>query len=736
MSELNNDLVYAVVLPKLDDNYDDVDEKKKEYTIKQAKMVDFTDLPARMNHGGAKFDVGKTVAYRVREPATPDEKTRAEVILKLHEEAEQAGSDHRSQVICEERNLLMEGAHVDVSLEHVYDTKYLGNCGTYSASATTKHGNVTGTSSDVQTTDPYGDPGRLLIKVGTEISFCDKGKRPGSKIIEYLPCRRSLRRSKEGAIRSFVKRYKYPAPDAGVNESHPGWSAYIDTLSRDVAERRQRVLSENGYADVIASHGTYSASDNGTRRALLKKVPWVFLPVVESRFNAFAALGGELVRDEQLSFLSKPCVFFANTAHRHILKGMSEQSSPNLQPPATTAPSSNAMAVDAPKDVAPPKRVVAEVVPNSATSAADKVNPIELVQQQRALLEAKTSEAKALQERLSRLEQRENEREVEANNKRKRDEDEANKAASEKYDAKKAKFIATARAKLEEVEANAAGGVHKDHLQVVRDQLLGQLDASKTMDDLARIETQFGPILALAHAASVSAKSQREDNEQRELRAARDALTGILSDIQPTGVAVSGGQPFEYTKPKAESLPDSGTVSASASRFNVFGEGVKSKAAVHEVLPAQPSERSAVAAAAKAEIDYSKPGWGGLVIQRHIEQTGMIPNEQMIRHGGAKEVTTYSASANGQQVKSTTVQPGLAEPFAGQLHMGHIDKECFDYLVAGINEAKKIGGKRPDKAIAECIKWGETDEVTGKSKYLERYTGPIKEDNLLTMRLM
>lgn len=726
MPEVNSDLVYAVLLPKLADNYDEVDEKKKEYTIEQAQMVDFTDLPARMNHAGEKYDVGRTIAYRVREPSPPAEHTRAEVILKLYEEADQGCSDHRSRVICEERNLLMEGAHVDVSLQHVYDTKYLGNCGTYSASKSAL-GNVTSTDAKLRTTDPYGDPGRLLIKVGTEISLCDKGKRPGSKIIEYLPCRRSLRRSKEAAIRSFVKRYKYTPPGDDISQSDAGWPSYIDTLARDVAERRQRVLSENGYADVIASHGTYSASDSN-RRALLKKIPWVFLPVVEPRFNAFASLGGELVRDEQLSFLSKPRVFRANRTLRHLLKAMAEQQSPNLQaPPPPVA--NNAMAVDV-----PPKRTVAEVLPNASAQSGDKVNPVELVQQQRALLEAKTNEAKALQERLARLEQRENEREIEATNKRKRDEDAANKAAADAYESKKAKFVATARAKLEEVEANAGGGVHKEHLQVVRDQLIGQLDSSKTMDDLTRIETQFGPILALAHAASASAKVQREENDQREMRAARDALTGLLSDTQPTGVAVSGGQPFEYgAKVKAEPLPDAGTFSAS--RFNIF-DPRPSKAAVHEITPAAPAERAAVANAAKKEIDYNQRGWVGQVIMRHFEQTGQMPNEQMCRHGGAKEVTTFSASATGQQIKTTTVQPGLAEPYAGPLHMEHIDPECFDFIVNGINEAKKIGGKRPDKAITECFKWGEADETTGKPKYFERYTGPIKEDNLLTLRLM
>lgn len=288
-----HDVVYGVVLPNLQEQYEHATQKKEEYTLAQAKQVDFTALPMLMNHNNDMHQVGITVAYRVREPE-PDkhEAPRAEAVFMLNREPDQPVKDTLSRMMSYQRNLLMGGVHRGLSLGHDYHTEYVGNCGTYAASVGV--GDV-----NKHSDDPYGDPGRVIHKEHKEISVCERGLRDGSEILEYLPCRRSLNRSDSDAVRTFAQVYNYTPPPAHLHEAAPGWSKYLDTLEGEVRQRRRSVLTTNGYGDLLRAKGTHSASGDRVQKKLLKDVPWVLLPYVSEttsikEHNIFKALGHEI----------------------------------------------------------------------------------------------------------------------------------------------------------------------------------------------------------------------------------------------------------------------------------------------------------------------------------------------------------------------------------------------------------------------------------------------------------
>ena len=293
-----HDHVYGIVLPKLQKRYDTLTDKKEEFTEAQARAVDFTALPLRINHNRDMHQVGLTVAYRVRD--VPGELPRAEAIFRLNREPDKPHGDELSRLAAAQRNYLMEGTHRGLSLGHLYSTEYVGNCGVYAASIGANGGGEVAHRTD----DPHGDPGNVVYKEGEEISVCDRGLRDGSEILEYLPCRRSLERSCESAVRKFVKLYNYAAPPSTVHYGEHGWRQYIDTLSSSVRERRDRVLSQNGYNELLGARGVHAASADRLQKKLLKNVPWVMLPYVEEttklrNFNLFASLGREVGRNNE-----------------------------------------------------------------------------------------------------------------------------------------------------------------------------------------------------------------------------------------------------------------------------------------------------------------------------------------------------------------------------------------------------------------------------------------------------
>jgi len=280
----DHDLLFAVVLPNLAERIDDDEEKKREYTLDQARSVDFASLPLRFNHNDDLPPVGRTIAYRVNDKtgAAP----RAEVLFKLNREPDKISDpdDELGQLTMLQRNLLMEGVHRGVSLGHYFSTEFVNDCGKYNASAA-------------------GRPGRTIRKEAYEISTCKRGKRAGSDIYEYMPCRRSLLRSTDRAVRSFAKLYGYTQPESDVTRDSPAWRPYIDTLHNEVKQRRLNVIENNGYAQMLRARGFHAASDDvpaAVTDPVLRQAPWFFVPHMANRgmpgadrFDMFAGIAAQ-----------------------------------------------------------------------------------------------------------------------------------------------------------------------------------------------------------------------------------------------------------------------------------------------------------------------------------------------------------------------------------------------------------------------------------------------------------
>lgn len=261
---VDHDLLYAVVLPDLAERIDDPQLKKQEYTLDQARRVDFASLPLRFNHNDDLPPVGRTIAYRVNEQTGGA--PRAEVLFKLNREHEQAGArDKLSELSSLQRNLLMKGAHRSVSLGHYYTTQYVSDCGDHQASAS-------------------GVPGRVIKKEAYEISTCAQGLRKGSDIYEYMPCKRSLLRSTDDAVRSFAALYNYTQPSSELHGEHAHWSRYIDQLYDEVAERRRTVIKNKGYSAILQARGFHAASaDQPGQLDSLSSAPWMFVSYLADR---------------------------------------------------------------------------------------------------------------------------------------------------------------------------------------------------------------------------------------------------------------------------------------------------------------------------------------------------------------------------------------------------------------------------------------------------------------------
>lgn len=261
-----HDLVHGIVLPELADVIVCAQERKREFSIDQARQLDFTSLPVRMNHNDDLGNVGTTVAYRVIEASgdhrasanAPARRARAETLHKLNREADHPDNSHAANMAVLQRNLLMMGDHRGLSLAHKYEQEWLADCGKYVASAS-------------------GRAGRIIFKTPYEISTCSRGKRPGSEILEYLPCKRSLRLSSADAVRAFARQYKYTEPARELSKSHATWPAYLDSLWSEVRERRHAIMSEDGYAASLRQRGIVAASaanQAALESAGAQHVPW------------------------------------------------------------------------------------------------------------------------------------------------------------------------------------------------------------------------------------------------------------------------------------------------------------------------------------------------------------------------------------------------------------------------------------------------------------------------------
>lgn len=236
------DTLYAIVIPNLEERHDTYEGRTTEFTTEQARRLNLANLPMMCNHSSEQ--IGRTVAYRVRD--VPKGKPRAEAVFQLMPEPDQPSIDADAQRRAAQRNFLMNGAHRDVSLGHNFYVRYCGN-----VMAATLPERENG----------YGAPGINITKRAEEISTCYRGARPGSHILQYLPCKRSLRRSSVDQLRSFTRLYNYPEPPSALERRTPAWEQYVEQLGDQVRQRAHLVLGKNGYGDLLRGRGVVAASE-------------------------------------------------------------------------------------------------------------------------------------------------------------------------------------------------------------------------------------------------------------------------------------------------------------------------------------------------------------------------------------------------------------------------------------------------------------------------------------------
>lgn len=246
----DQDLVHAVLLPDLQQKYDDLYEKKTEFTEQQARSMDLAGLPILINHDEGLGQVGQTIAYAVRDRSEKSN-ARAEVLFALTDPSTVDSAPLRTRLRFQQ-NALMNGAHRDVSLAHSYDVALAA--GSVSAAAATD--TIGGTANESQC---------IIRKNPFEISTCDEGKRTGSHVLAYLPAAKTLHAATEGAVRDFCRIHGFIEPPAGISAQSTEWRQHIERLASEIAEKRRLLFRP----DVAGVHRASSSASN--------PVPWHFL---------------------------------------------------------------------------------------------------------------------------------------------------------------------------------------------------------------------------------------------------------------------------------------------------------------------------------------------------------------------------------------------------------------------------------------------------------------------------
>lgn len=223
------DVIVGDTLPNLATSYSSDEDKKREYTERESRSTTFRGLPVYTEHNDHwEQPVGLTVGYRVvaANPRT-GERARVETVHILNREPARApaiGTSPDQQAITAtrlQRCRLMTGVDRGLSLGHRFWTD-------------------------------YGENRASIMKRSVEISICKRGKRDGSVIQHYFPCRQSLEKSDCALVREFCQLYGYqqPSADAGSYGSE-SWGKFIGSLSEQVSARRASVLSRPGYQDLL-----------------------------------------------------------------------------------------------------------------------------------------------------------------------------------------------------------------------------------------------------------------------------------------------------------------------------------------------------------------------------------------------------------------------------------------------------------------------------------------------------
>jgi hypothetical protein len=245
----NCDILHAIPIPNLAKQNNDFFAKKTEFTETQARRLDLTGLPVHINHDEKLGQVGKVIAYAVRDGAE-EVAARAEILIALTSAGDCRTPADRDRLDFQ-RNALLLGAHRDVSLTHEYRV-----IGAHSAAA--------------RATDSDADC--VIRKTAIEVSTCSEGRRDGSQIIAYLPSESTLRTATERCVRSFCAANGYATPPDSASPHHDAaeWQRHIDQVVNQVQQRRNELFAKE-------VRGYYRASASGTGGVTETMSPWQFV---------------------------------------------------------------------------------------------------------------------------------------------------------------------------------------------------------------------------------------------------------------------------------------------------------------------------------------------------------------------------------------------------------------------------------------------------------------------------
>lgn len=654
-----HDLVRGRVLPRLDDELANPEDMKREFSAKQAREIDLTALPTRMNHSNSLESVGVTLAYRVIESrdGTP---AMAETLHKLHREPDDGipQNDPIAVLCATQRNLLMSGTHAGVSLGHSFSTDYVGDLGRYDASLS-------------------GQTGRVINKRPLEISLCKKGKRPGSEILDYLPCKRSLLRTTPEHVRMFCEKWGYtPPPPSSSDRS--AWNGYIDHLWGEVKQRRAQVLSADGYSQALKSRGVVAASADSATPA---PVPW------------------RVMWEEQTSPTQQPTMTSTNTT------------TPTPTPAAAVAtgvPASIAAAVAA---------EVHNVVPNQGAPVPGEapIDPLQVAFETQAVATSAMEEVKRLQAENAQYKAREAQEQQSRKRKQEEDAAQAAKMFAEQKEKKRNEYQQQGN------QALRHGGINEATVKAAVGNALEALEATQTLEDLAAATRVHDTSLAILEQASASAVIARNAQIQQELANQRRNVQQWASQLpNPGGIQSSGGLAYPPTPAVVAPVADAGTFNASASSTSSFWPTSSSVAASGSTIKAP-------------AVDYAADDRYAQILNSHMEQNNQVPSLRQLLLGGERVEHTVNMSASGPvtQVKRT---PMLSEPLPLRDYSWKTTApELFSQLTNGINQVLAGAKPRPElSAMEEMNRCGAG--ILNRTMPLHPISGPAPEDGFVTIR--
>jgi hypothetical protein len=197
------DILIAIALPDLKEQFDSVEDSGFSFTAEEARQLDPVGIPLRVQHNpDVVFDAGRCIDSA----AGPKE---FRVLCTLRNDGSQPAIFARNMS-------LVDGGYVDVSLGHDMMTSV--------AASDRRLGEV------------------RTSKVVREVSLTDRGKRPGSRIERYYPCRSTLSWMSADKLARVAREFGAPVPAfAGVDQKR----AYILDLDRRIGDHLRADLGKH-----------------------------------------------------------------------------------------------------------------------------------------------------------------------------------------------------------------------------------------------------------------------------------------------------------------------------------------------------------------------------------------------------------------------------------------------------------------------------------------------------------